>query len=457
MTSDEAIYDAIRMILPNTRLLRPGEPGIEAYARDESTARPVDADLVAFPRSTDEVSRLLQLCHAQKIPVVPRGGGTGKAGGAIPIPGGLVLSTEALCGTPAIDRRDRLAQVGAGTPLEQVKRHVEAAGLFYPPDPSSATGCTIGGNVATNAAGPACVKYGPTRDYVYGLTAVLADGRVLRSGHRTRKSVSGLDLTALLTGSEGTLAVITDVTLRLLPNPGGAETVWISLPSLETALETVAEITRAGLQPRMLELLDSTSVAALRRFGESRVPGDLSCALVVEFDGSQDSLDEQLRGLIATIPESAQSYVAKSAGERAAWRQLRGITSIVLARVRGRKYSEDIAVPLSRLDEAVAEMRRCAREHGIEIACYGHVGDGNLHVNLLYDDAPHETIALVADEIFEVSLRLGGTLSGEHGIGQLKRHMLHRELGPEMARLQRGIKSLFDPHDILNPGRALAD
>lgn len=451
------IHEALRALAPGMRQLCAGDEGIEPYAHDESAALPVAPELVVFPRSTEETARVLAYCHRERVPVVPRGGGTGKAGGAVPIPGGLVLSTEALAGPAQISTHDRLAVVGAGAALHDLKAAVEGAGLYYPPDPSSASGCTIGGNVATNAAGPACVKYGPTRDYVYALTAVLADGRVLHSGHRTRKSASGLDITALLTGSEGTLAVITEVTLRLLPHPGGAATVWLSFPQLAETLAASEKIIASGLQPRMLELLDSAALDALRRFADGRLPSADGWALIVELEGTPASLDEQLRSLVAAVPSVTPSFVAKSSVERAEWRRLRGQTSVVLKRVRGQKYSEDVAVPLSQLETAVTKIRSCAAAHEIDVACYGHVGDGNLHVNLLYDSAPRERILRVADEIFAIVLDLGGTLSGEHGIGSLKQHLLSRELGPEMVALQRQIKAIFDPREILNPGRALAD
>ena len=421
----------------------------ERYTQDRSVAAGAEPLAVCLPGDTAAVARLAALCEREGLPLTPRGAGTGKAGGCIPAVGGVVCSMERMTGIECISPHDQLVEVCAGTITGLLRDAVEERGWFYPPDPASLDECTIGGNIATNAGGPCCLKYGVTADYVLGLEVVLADGRVIRPGHRSIKGVAGLDLRGLLIGSEGTLGIVTHAILRICPQPREVAAAWVAFPSSAAACDAAARVLAGGLLPRSMELLDETALAAVGK-------GD-GAALMIEFDGMEGYADRQLGSALAELaPAAAGVEVASGDAERASLWALRRTISDEIKKPYAHHLSEDVAVPVSRIAELVRAIRPIGERNGIAIATYGHAGDGNLHVNLLYDDiAQLPQVTEASESIFRATLGLGGTITGEHGIGLCKRPYLSWEQSEELIGAQRSLKRALDPRGILNPGKVL--
>lgn len=428
---------------------------LQRFAADESEEEPVLPDVAVLAASADDVATALRIASEHEVPVTPRAAGTGKSGGAVPVCGGIALSVLGLRSIEEIDAREQLAVVGPGVILRDLHDAVEAEGLFYPPDPNSLASCALGGNIAENAGGPRAFKYGVTRDYVLGLDVVTAAGERLVVGRRTKKGVTGYDLTGLLVGSEGTLAVTTRATLRLVPRPEHVVTLVGLFPGIAATMRAVETIVAAGLVPRCLEVLDERCVAAVRAEG---LPLDAraSAILILEVDGSEHEAERQMLevGERATDGGALEVLVAKDAAQRDKLWEARRQLSYVTRRMARWKISEDVVVPRMRLAELVDEVRRIGETEDVVMLSYGHAGDGNLHVNLLWDDPDHSPrIERALDALFRVVLRLGGTLSGEHGIGTSKAAYLPLEQGPELIALQKRVKTAFDPKGILNPGK----
>jgi glycolate oxidase len=411
---------------------------------------------IVTARSVDEVQATMRIASEHGVGVVPRGAGTGLAGGAIASAGQIVLSTLAMNRVLEVSVADELAVVEPGILNGDLNAALAPYGLWFTPDPASRAISTVGGNIATNAGGLLCAKYGVTRESVLGLTVVLADGRLLRLGHRSVKGVTGLDLTALLIGSEGTLAVIVDATVRLRPLPTGpAVTVGAWFPDIVTAAAACAAITAAGIRPAALELLDAAALTAIDAWlGESlSVRGDTF--LLLQSDGAGGVADAAAAlDIIRSVGGDAELTVDPAEGERL-FAIRRAFHPALEA--RGTVLIEDIAVPRSALPEIFAEIARIGERHGISIPTVAHAGDGNLHPNFVYRPEPDgsvpEAIWTAAGELFAAALRLGGTLTGEHGVGLLKKRWLGDELGDDQLDLQRRIKAAFDPLGILNPGK----
>ncbi|MEU9364151.1 FAD-linked oxidase C-terminal domain-containing protein [Streptomyces avermitilis] len=426
---------------------------LTAYATDRSGSRPEGTPLaVVHARRIEDVTVTLRHAHAVRVPVVPRGAGTGLSGGASAGEGTLVLDLSGMNRIRELSADDQLAVVEPGVITAVLDRAAGAHGLRYAPDPASAALSTIGGNIATNAGGLRCAKYGVTRDSVLGLEAVLADGTVVGTGRRTVKGVTGYDLTALLTGSEGTLAVITSATVRLRPVPVATATLAACFDSFEAAAEASYAIGRAGIEPALAELVDGPVLHAIDPALRERG----AALLLVQCDGAGAAAEaEVVARLLApsatavettTDPVEAESLLAA-----------RRLALPALERL-GRPLIEDIVVPRSRLAEAVREIRAISVRHDVPVFTIAHAADGNLHPIIVVDrslpglpDAAWEA----AGEIFALALRLGGTLTGEHGVGVLKRQWVADELGPAAHALQRRIKRAFDPRGILNPGKCL--
>jgi glycolate oxidase len=429
-----------------------------AYSYDGTFAesRP---DLVVLPTSTEQVSRVVALACELGMPVVPRGMGSGLAGGSVPVQGGLVLCLTRMSRILEIDAANATVSTEAGVITAELQAEVERQALFYPPDPSSVRSSTIGGNIACNAGGPRCLKYGVTGDYVMGLTVVLADGRVMRTGGKAIKDVTGYDMNALFTGSEGTLGVITEALLRLVAKPRCAATALVEFCSLEDASGTVNAILRAGVLPAALELMDQTAIRCVEEGMHLGLATDVEASLIVEMDGADEPNVQREIQAAAEICRQAGARsvkVAQNEAERAAlWRARRSI-SAALGRRAPNKLGEDISVPRAAIPEAVRGIRAISERHGLPIVIFGHAGDGNLHPNILFDKRDPEQWAKVeamVKEIFALALELGGTLSGEHGIGLLKRPYMQNALGPVSIAVQRQIKQALDPQNILNPGK----
>ena len=424
---------------------------LAAHTTDRSGTRPYGGPLaVVHARRTEDVTVTLRHAHALRVPVVPRGAGTGLSGGATAGEGTLVLDLSGMNRILELSEDDQLAVVEPGVITAELDRAAGAHGLRYAPDPASAALSTIGGNIATNAGGLRCAKYGVTRDSVLGLEAVLADGTVVRTGRRTVKGVTGYDLTALLTGSEGTLAVITSATLRLRPLPVATATVAAYFPTFEEAAEASYAIGKAGVVPALAELVDGPVLHAVDPALRER-----GAALLVQCDGAGAGAEAAaVAGVLtrATLvettedPAEAEALLAARRGALPALERL------------GRPLIEDIAVPRSRLAEAAREIREISRRHDVPVFTIAHAADGNLHPIIVVDptlDGLPDAAWEAAGEIFALALRLGGTLTGEHGVGVLKRQWVADELGPAAHALQRRIKDAFDPRGILNPGKSL--
>lgn len=431
------------------------EPAVLDAARGDKSGQRTAAPPLAVitARSVEHVQAVLRLAHEHRVPIVPRGAGTGLTGGAMASGGELVLSTAAMTRVLEIDEVDQLAVVEPGILNADLNRALEPLGLRWAPDPASREISTVGGNIATNAGGLLCAKYGVTREAVLGLDVVLADGTLLRLGHRTVKGVTGLDLTALLIGSEGTLGIIVGATLKLTPLPTGTvATIGAYFPTIERAAAASAAITAARIRPAAMELVDPLALASiLQHLGLPQLaPG--SAHLLVQTDG--DAAEAEARAALAIITNlggEATMTTDPDEGERmlAVRRAMHPAMEAL-----GQVLIEDVAVPRSQLVAMFAAIRRISERYGVEIPTVAHAGDGNLHPNLIYtgDEVP-AAIWSAAGELFEAALSLGGTLTGEHGIGTLKRRWLADELGDEQVALQRRIKAAFDPRGILNPGK----
>lgn len=420
-------------------------------------------EVVVLPVSTDQVSQVVRLAAAENIPVVTRGMGSGLAAASVPFSGGITLSLTRMNRILEIDPINATAQVEAGVITADLQTAVEQVGLFYPPDPSSIKHSTIGGNIACNAGGPRCLKYGVTGDYVLGLTVVLADGRVLRCGGKLIKDVAGYDLKALFTGSEGTLGVITEALLRLRARPKAARTALVEYPRLEDAACSVNAILSAGIVPATLELMDETALACIEEAMHLGLPLDVEATLLIESDGNEAGVVQREIEAIAEICRAwgaRQVKVAQDETERASLWKARRSVSPALARKAPNKLGEDITVPRSAIPEAIRQLKAISSRYGLPIVIFGHAGDGNLHPNILFDKrVPEqwEKVERMAAEEFALALQLGGTLSGEHGIGALKRPYLRDALGDISIEIQKRIKAALDPLNIMNPGKIFPD
>ncbi len=456
---DERILKELKAIVGKQHVLTSPED-LVAYSYDGTFAerRP---EIVVRPDSTQQVSRVMELAWREEIPVVPRGMASGLGAGSIPLVGGMVLDTCRMNQIVEIDEANFTATAQAGVITQDLADAVAKKGLFYPPDPSSIKQSTLGGNAACNAGGPRCLKYGVTSDYVMGMTVVLADGRVLETGGKAIKNVTGYNLTQLFVGSEGTLGVITEMILKLIPFPRVARTAKAAFPRLADASTCVNNILSAGITPATIELVDETAIASIEEAMHLGLPLDVEAILIIEADGMEEDTVIREIEVIASICRATGARgveVAASEDERAALWAARRSISPSLARRAPNKLGEDISVPRSAIPQAVAAIKEIAHRHEIPIAIFGHAGDGNLHPNILFDKRDPDQVAKMkraAADIFDVSVRLGGTLSGEHGVGSLKLAFLERDIGPVSIDVMSGIKLALDPKNILNPGKVV--
>ncbi len=452
MTFDEKLKSIVGAAHVRTA---PAERALYAYDATP-IADLVMPDAVVLPASAEEVAALLGLANELGMSVVARGAGTNVTGGTRPVQGGLVISTQRMNRILDLDVDNLQAVVQPGVVTEDLQEAAEAVGLFYPPDPQSAETCTIGGNLAENAGGPRAVKYGVTRHYVLALQAAMADGRLLRFGARTLKSVVGYDMTSLLVGSEGTLAFITEATLRLIPQPEARGTLLAVFSEVEQAAAAVASVLQAGNLPAALEFVDQTALQALPP--DLGLPAEAAALLVLEVDGSKTEVAASGARVAACLNESGALRVdlTEDAGEADRLWQARRAVGPALAKIAPLKINEDVVVPISRLPDAVRRIRAIADSYSIRCAIFGHAGDGNLHVNFLLDQGDQEGLLRVRDAVaktFEVVVDLGGSISGEHGIGTAKQAFVGLELEPSVIELMRAVKQVFDPKGIMNPGK----
>ncbi len=418
------------------------------------------ADIVVFPATTAEVAAVVRLCATHRIPMVPRGGGTGYTGGAVPTRGGVVISLERMNRILEIDQANLLAVVEPNVVTGDLQDAVEKVGLFYPPDPASLRQSVIGGNVAECAGGPRAFKYGTTKQYVLGLEAVLPTGEIVETGGKVVKNVVGYDLTHLLVGSEGTLAIITRITLRLVPKPPVQATLRATFPTIEAAVEAVGGIIRERVVPAAIELIDGTSLEAVARYLKVRslAPEGTAAILLVEVDGVPAAVaDEALRVDRALRAAGATEVLrAKDEAERQELWRVRRELSMSLKMVAGLKFNHDVVVPKARIPALVALVGHIAGEYRLRIPCFGHAGDGNIHVNIMVDPTDADEIRRAHEAerlLFEGVVAMDGSISGEHGIGFSKAPFLSIELSADEIALMKRVKAAFDPHSLLNPGK----
>ncbi len=434
--------------------------GTEAqYLQDATATRGLRgrADAIALPGTAAEVAAVVSWCYAHDVPIVPRGGGTGYAGGAVPIDGGVVVSLERLTRIRSFEPLLWRMHVEAGVRTAELKRIARESGLFFPPDPGAAEQSQIGGNIATNAGGPHAFKYGVTGAWVTGLEAVLPPGEIVSVGGPFRKDQAGYDLRSLLIGSEGTLGLITAAWLRLHPAPEAVLPVVAFYDGTASGCEAIERVLGSGLVPAALEYLDAGTLRASGGSFPGAVPDAAVFMVIAEADGSHDAAAALRRDLLDVLGETALDVLAPERASDAAelWRWRDGV-SIAVAAVRGGKVGEDIVVPLDRLAEAVDAVIDIGRRHDLDAVSWGHAGDGNLHANLLVDLASPDELARserASEEIFDLAARLGGSISGEHGLGWLKRGHLGLQWAPRALEVHAGIKQVFDPKGLLNPGK----
>ena len=437
-------------------------PGTEVeYLEDATRIRGLRgrADAVALPADAESVARLVAWCYEREVPVVPRGGGTGYAGGAVPLDGGVVLSLERLRRLRAFDPLLWRAHAEAGITTLELRRLARENGLMFPPDPGAAEQSQIGGNIATNAGGPHAFKYGVTGAWVTGLEAVVPPGEIITLGGPIRKDQAGYDLKSLLIGSEGTLGVITAAWLRLVPAPEAFLPVVGVYPNTESGCEVLQTVLGSGLVPATLEYLDRGSITAARAGFPTTLPANAGFMVIAEADGSVEEAQALRTELLGVLGSDAASLYAPETTQEvdALWRWRDTVSGAVGAR-RGGKVGEDIVVPIDRLAEAIDEIVEIGARHGIEAVSWGHAGDGNMHANFLIDLADPAEIAraeAASEDGFALAVRLGGSISGEHGLGWLKRNQLHRQWSPKAMALHAGVKKTFDPLNLMNPGKKL--
>ena len=450
------VYQKLQAVVGAANLLTAVEDR-QCYAYDAANLIYVP-EAVAFPGSAEEISHLLRLANEHHFPVVPRGAGTGTTGGALPVQGGLVVVTTRLNRILEIDPDNFIAVVEPGVITGHLKAEAAKFGLYYPPDPSSANFCTIGGNVAENAGGSAAVKYGVTREYVLGLRVVLPTGEIIDTGVKTAKGVVGYDLTRLLVGSEGTLGIITRIILRLVTLPAARQTLLAGFTDLGLATQTVGRILQARLGPSALEFLDRASLECIRDLLPFTIPASTQALLLMEVDGHPHDVHDRAAAIDAFCQAQQAAFVMTAGSEQEAeklWKA-RKLLSPAAFKLKPHKLSEDVVVPISLIPDLVNRLETIGRQVGLPILCFGHAGDGNIHVNVMYNRGEETEIQAAeraVKEIFTVVRQLGGTLSGEHGIGITKSPFIGMELSEAAIALSLRLKKAFDPNNIMNPGK----
>lgn len=460
---DEAFITQLRAVVTKGDVLL-NEEDRRAYGQDETEDLVHPPEVVVRATSTAEVAAVVRLCAELQVPITPIGGRTGLSGGALSVFGGVGLSLDRMNAIEQIDERNLQVTVQPGVITQVLQEAVAAKGLYYPPDPSSRGSCTIGGNLAENAGGPRAVKYGVTRDFVLNLEVVLPDGEVIWTGANTLKNATGYDLTRLVVGSEGTLGIITKAVLRLVPHPKATRLMLVPFPSAIKACEAVSATFRAGITPSTLEFMERDAIAWTMRYTDG-LPAQLSTGpeayLLIEVDGDHEDLllrdCETILGVMEAHGCGEVLFAETTAEKDALWRMRRSVP--VSVKAHSVYKEEDTVVPRSELPRLLSGVKEIGARHGFTSVCYGHAGDGNLHVNIIKGDLSdafweHELPKAIR-EIFELTVSLGGTLSGEHGIGLVQRPYMDIAFNRRQLALMRAVKQTFDPLGIMNPGKVL--
>jgi len=454
---DRACVALRKALAPDRVMTAPEDMVVYSYDGTWVVGRPQVAVTVL---NTEEVASVVRIASDEEIPIVPRGAASGLAGGSVPLFGGIVVNMTRMNKIIEIDKVGMTVVTEPGVVTAALQAAVEREGLFYPPDPASLKQSTIGGNIATSAGGPRCLKYGTTRDYVLGLQVVLPSGEIMRTGARTAKNSTGYDLTHLFTGSEGTLGLVTEGTLRLIPMPRARRTIMADFTAVIDAANSVTDVLNAGIVPCAMELMDNTTLTIVEQYLHAGLNTNAGALLLIEVDGEEEVVPRQAQEILEICRSRANGVrMAVDAKEADTLWNARRSVAAAFGQLRPNRLGEDIAVPRSKIPEAIERIRDIGIEHDLTIAIFGHAGDGNLHPNVLVDlrdeDETRRTLA-AADEIFRVAMDLGGVLSGEHGIGVLKRDYLADNLDPNALATMRAIKHTLDPKNIMNPGKVLA-
>ncbi len=454
------VVEVLRRIAGEDNVLADAEAR-EPYTHDETVGLRADPEVVVKVTSAAQVSEILRLAQREKVPVTPRGAGYGLSGGAVPVHGGIVLSTEKMNRILEIDHANLMVTVEPGVITGNIHRAVEAEGLFYPPDPASLDSCTIGGNIAEGAGGPRAVKYGITKDYVCGLEAVLPSGELITCGGKLVKNATGYSLIQLLIGSEGTLAVMTKIILRLIPLPKVQVDLLVPFDDFQAAADTVSDIVAHRILPTTIEFMERDSILAVERLLEKQVPqSDAAAHLLIQLDGNLQAAveaDMEVVGELCLEHGARDVLVAKDRPTRERLWEARRMIIDALNHESPVNHMEDVVVPRAEIHRLLKGIKEIAQRHGVRIINFGHAGDGNVHVNVLKDSVPderwEELVPAVTKEIYHLALSLGGTITGEHGIGATRRRYLPLALDEAQIALMRQIREVFDPNHILNPGK----
>ena len=430
------------------------------YGGDNSRKH-MPPDLVAFATSSEQIKQIVSLCLQYKVPIIARGRGTGTTGATVPLSGGLVLSLERMQRIIKVDAKNRLLIAQPGVTNMDIQRAAAEHGFFWPPDPTSAEFCTLGGNLAYNSAGPRAVKYGTPRDNTLGLKAIIGNGEEIQTGVCTTKGVVGYDLTRLLIGSEGTLGIITQATLKLTPLPQVTHTLQALYKDIQSAADAVASIMAQPVTPSALEFIDQAAINMIRDYADFEL-ADVGAMLMIEVDGSKGAIEESVQQVsdAAQNPGLISITAARTKQEKQSLWRIRKALSPALRNIAPKKINEDVVVPVSRIPALLEGLEQLSQQHNIPIVNFGHAGNGNIHVNLLIDPGDTEQMQradLCLGQVFDLVLSLDGTLSGEHGVGIEKKNYISREIDPVTLELMRNIKKQFDPANILNPGKMLPD
>ncbi|MEK4380787.1 FAD-linked oxidase C-terminal domain-containing protein [Aeribacillus sp. FSL K6-2848] len=415
-------------------------------------------DVVIQTKSVEELASLVKLANREKIPVYPRGQATSLSGGPLPVKGGMVLDLSVLDDVLEIHEEDLIAVVSPGVLTADIHKAAEKKGLMYPPDPSSSHVSTIGGNLAENSGGPRGLKYGVTKDYVIGLEVITPEGEIIHTGGRTVKNVTGYDLTKLIVGSEGTLGIITKAILRLLPKPPASETIMAVFDSLVDAGSAISKILSSGILPAKMELMDQASIVAVENYEPLGLPVDAEAIILIELDGHPLALKDEIKQAaeLCYLVGARAVRIPKNEAEKAEIWKARKLVSPAIVRIKPTKISEDTTVPRSKIPQMCARLQEIRDKYNIHLVVFGHAGDGNLHPNIICDKNDKEEMRRVEQavaEIFTAAVELGGTLSGEHGIGTMKAPFMEMELGPVGLDMMKRIKKVWDPNNIMNPGK----
>ena len=457
---DKHIKSVLKKIVGASQFLDSQEDRI-SYSYDGTPLLEQMPDAIVLPKDVKQLSEIVKVCNKEKVSIIPRGSGTGLSGGSIPVENSIVIALNHWNKILEIDESNLTITVEPGVVTGTIHSEVEARGLFYPPDPGSGTICTIGGNIAENAGGIRGLKYGVTKDYVMGLEVVLPNGELLKVGGKTVKDVAGYNLKDVFVGSEGTLGIITKAILKLIPFPEVTKTVLVYFKKLEEAASTVSEIIAAKILPSALEFLDRTTIKCVEEYAHLGLEIDIDALLLIEVDGSKEVTDKEAEKILEICKKNNCSFVkiAKDNEEAVKLRAARRVAFTALARAKPTTILEDATVPRSEIAKMVLEINKIAEKHNVVFGIFGHAGDGNLHPTCLTDKRDEEGIkrAEVAfEEIFDFAIKLGGTITGEHGVGLSKKRFLNKVTGDVGLELMKNMKLAFDPNIIMNPAKVFS-